>query len=128
MGNLIRAIGIFLLISFWIPTFAQQAKSLSVEEFDKEVRKKGVVVIDVRTAREFQSGHIKNAINMDFYAPDFTNKLKKLDKKARVLIYCRSGNRSGQALQLMQSIGFSNFAELAGGTASWLAGGKTLVQ
>lgn len=128
MGNLIRAIGILLLFSFWTPTFAQQAKSLSVEQFDKEVRKKDVVVIDVRTAQEFQSGHIKNAINLDFYAPDFTNKLKKLDKKARVLIYCRSGNRSGQALQLMQSIGFSNFADLAGGTASWLAGGKTLVQ
>ncbi|MCA0428746.1 MAG: rhodanese-like domain-containing protein [Bacteroidetes bacterium] len=128
MGNFIRAIGIILLISFWTPTFAQQAKSLSVEQFDKEVRKKGVVVIDVRTAQEFQSGHIKNAINLDFYAPDFTNKLKKLDKKAQVLIYCRSGNRSGQALQLMQSIGFSNFADLAGGTASWLASGKTLVQ
>lgn len=66
------------------------------------------VILDVRTPDEYMSGHIKGAINIDFYAPDFQNQVDKLDKDKDYKVYCRSGNRSGQSVNLMKKLGFKN--------------------
>lgn len=65
-------------------------------------------VLDVRTATEYSSGHAKNAINVDVLDSSFQDKLSKLDKNGHYKVYCRSGNRSGQAERLMRSMGFEN--------------------
>ncbi|NUM60104.1 MAG: rhodanese-like domain-containing protein [Bdellovibrionaceae bacterium] len=66
------------------------------------------VILDVRTPDEYLSGHIKGAINIDFYASDFQNQLGKLDKEKDYKVYCRSGNRSSKAVNMMKNIGFKN--------------------
>jgi phage shock protein E len=84
------------------------------------------VIIDVRTYEEFSTGHITGAINLDFYAPDFKAKLAELDKNGDYAIYCRSGNRSGQALSFMRSFGFTNVLDLKGGVIAWEKTGHRL--
>ena len=70
------------------------------------------IVIDVRTPQELKSGYIKDALNIDFRDKSFTAEILKLNKNASYKLYCRSGNRSGQALQLMKELGFKNLQNL----------------
>lgn len=64
------------------------------------------VIIDVRTKAEYESGHVKDALNIDLHQSDFQNRLAKLDKTKAYKLYCRSGNRSGQAERIMKELGF----------------------
>ena len=76
------------------------------------------VMIDVRTPVEFSEGHIAEAINIDFQNPNFETEIEKLDKSKNYFVYCQSGNRSGQAVRKIQSLGFKNIFELRGGLNS----------
>lgn len=76
-------------------------------------------LLDIRTPEEFLAGHLKNAINIDYYASDFQNQLGKLDKAQTYLVYCRSGSRSSTAIQMMKTLGFQRVYELEGGINSW---------
>ena len=77
------------------------------------------VILDVRTAEEYDDGHIDNAINIDFYAATFRDDVNKLAKDKTYLIYCRSGNRSGQALDIMDELAFQKVYNLSGGIGAW---------
>lgn len=83
----------------------------------------GRVVLDLRTADEFATGHLAGAKDLDFYQATFRSDLGKLDKDTPYLIYCHSGNRSGQARQLMAQLGFTDVVEVKGGIAAWTADG-----
>jgi phage shock protein E len=71
-----------------------------------------IVILDVRTKEEFQESHVIGAQNIDWYNPDFKDLVSKLDKDAVYKLYCRSGNRSGQATTLMQALGFKTVENL----------------
>lgn len=75
---------------------------------------KNVVIIDVRTIAEYQKGHAQGSLNLDFYSPTFADEIKKLDTSKSYQLYCRSGNRSGQAVGLMKSLGFSDVVNVGG--------------
>lgn len=75
----------------------------------------GAVILDVRTSYEFDAGHIVNAKNLDFEDPNFKNEVKKLDKNTVYFVYCRSGNRSSQAVTIMKNNGIKKIYELQGG-------------
>lgn len=77
------------------------------------------VIIDVRTAAEVRSGAIKGATNIDLMRMDFQQNIAKLDKNKTYFVYCRSGNRSGQACQLMGDMGFEKVYNLSGGMMGW---------
>ena len=78
------------------------------------------VILDVRTAEEFESGYIKGALNLDIRGgADFLVSIEKLDKSKSYFVYCRSGARSGQACQLMSQMGFSAVYNLEGGVLAW---------
>ena len=80
----------------------------------------GSVILDVRTADEFESGYIKGAVNMDINGgADFIASIQSLDKSKSYFVYCRSGARSGQACQLMSQMGFSAVYNLEGGVLAW---------
>lgn len=79
------------------------------------------VVIDVRTPQEFTDGYIENAINIDFYSETFRDELNKLDKGKTYLIYCRSGGRSGNALNIMTELRFKEVYNMLGGILAWNA-------
>ena len=68
----------------------------------------GTVIIDVRTPGEFASGHLEGALNIDVQSPDFAAQVSQLDPTQEYFIYCRSGNRSGQAISQMSNLGFTS--------------------
>jgi rhodanese-related sulfurtransferase len=84
----------------------------------------GVTVIDVRTPEEFAEGHIEGAQLIDFYSDTFAQEIAALDPDEEYLVYCRSGNRSGQTIAFMQQQGIDQVWDLQGGV---LAGGLSLV-
>jgi rhodanese-related sulfurtransferase len=78
------------------------------------------VILDVRTKQEVEDGYIPNAINIDIFGGQaFLEAIDKLDKSKNYYVYCRSGNRSGQACALMSSRGFGNCYNLIGGMMDW---------
>ena len=81
------------------------------------------VILDVRTPEEFADGHIENAINLDYYSETFRDELNKLDKNKKYLIYCRSGNRSGKTLNIMERLNFREVYNMLGGIIQWEAEG-----
>lgn len=78
------------------------------------------VVLDVRTEEEFESGYIPNAKNIDLrMGPGFIDEINSLDKNKSYYVYCRSGARSAQAVQLMRDLGFAEAYNLLGGILEW---------
>ncbi len=94
---------------------------LSQEEWSEQLKQDGdAMVLDVRTPEELEEGFIPNATNIDFYlGQEFMAEIEKLDKGKNYYVYCRSGNRSGQACAIMNSLGFKNTYNLAGGFMNW---------
>jgi rhodanese-related sulfurtransferase len=101
--------------------------NLTVEEFASTIKDSSVVVLDVRTPEEFSSGHIAGAVNMDFQSGNFEQEVLQLDKSKTYAVYCRSGNRSGQATAIMADNGFSPLFNLSGGMNDWSAAGLPVV-
>ena len=93
-------------------------KSVDIDEFKTEISKSDVQLVDVRTAKEYSEGHIPGAMNIDVNAPDFEEKIKVLDKKENVAIYCRSGRRSKLAANKLTAAGYK-VIELNTGFLSW---------
>jgi rhodanese-related sulfurtransferase len=77
------------------------------------------VILDVRTPEEFLSEYIENAVNLDYYSDTFRNDLDKLDKNKTYLIYCRSGRRSGNALNIMKELDFREVYNMLDGIIKW---------
>lgn len=78
---------------------AEEAYTLLNSDGGKEV-----VVIDIRTADEYNASHIPNAINIDFYSEDFRGRVLSLNTNESYLYYCRSGNRSIQAKGVFEEL------------------------
>jgi rhodanese-related sulfurtransferase len=77
------------------------------------------VILDVRTPEEFLGEYIENAVNLDYYSDTFRNDLDKLDKNKTYLIYCRSGRRSENALNIMKELDFREGYNMLGGIIKW---------
>ncbi|CAZ94730.1 Thiosulfate sulfurtransferase [Zobellia galactanivorans] len=95
--------------------------NLSQEDWEEQLEKDdNALILDVRTPEEVEEGYIPNSINIDFYlGQDFLNEIEKLDKSKNYYVYCRSGNRSGQACAIMNSVGIENTYNLEGGFMNW---------
>lgn len=79
----------------------------------------GVVVLDVRTPGEYQTGHLANALNVDFRSPDFARKLARLDKSKTYLVHCAVGGRSSRTMPVLDSLGIKKVVHLDGGLDAW---------
>ncbi|HQY19889.1 MAG TPA: rhodanese-like domain-containing protein [Ignavibacteria bacterium] len=97
-----------------------QHKDIDTKSFKELSENDAYVLLDVRTPDEFNSERLKDSINIDFYESDFEDKLDELDKRKKYLIYCRSGNRSRQAMFLMRDLGFEEVNNLSEGIISWV--------
>jgi len=100
---------------------AQQPKLRNIDNatFEAEMKAKNVVIIDMRTPSEVESGFIPGAVNIDVYDPAFQDKLQKLDKSKKYLVYCRSGARSSKGGQTMLQLGFKEVINLESGMIGW---------
>lgn len=70
------------------------------------------IILDVRTPEEFAAGHLDGAVLVDIKDPSFDTKLAALDPSVSYVVYCRSGNRSAQAVERMKAAGFSDLTDL----------------
>jgi rhodanese-related sulfurtransferase len=86
-----------------------------------------LVVLDVRTPEEFAEGRLDAAVLVDFYDADFVDQLAGLDTDVPYLVYCRSGNRSGEVLRVMGQLGFSSVVDVDGGIIAWAGAGLPVV-
>ncbi len=121
--TIVSMLGIGLAVAAEIQYLsARQAKLLIDENSDNSK----FVILDVRTPREFAQGHLAGALLLDFRDPKFQSGLKRLDRSKSYLIYCRSGNRSGQTLKLIDGMGFQRIYHLKNGIIEWQREGLPL--
>lgn len=78
-----------------------------------------IQLIDIRTSREYTSGYIKGAININFFDRNFMDQMSKLNKEKEIYIYCRSGNRTSKAAARLKGQGFTKIYDLKGGILNW---------
>ncbi len=104
-----------------------KVNNLNADGFASDIKNPGVVVLDVRSAGEFASGHIEGAINIDVEAANFDTKIAKLDKTVEYAVYCHSGRRSAIAADKMSGANFEKITNLEGGIQAWQAAGFPLV-
>jgi rhodanese-related sulfurtransferase len=76
-----------------------------------------ITLVDVRRPDEFAAGHIDGAILMPL--DTLPNTYTKLPKTGRLIVYCRSGHRSGQAVQFLIDHGYANAVSMNGGFLAW---------
>lgn len=101
---------LFGLLSMIIGTNTAAAQTTTATS--QSVDRSQVVVIDVRTPQEYGQGNVENSLNIDFMNASFKSQISKLDRNKLYGLYCRSGNRSGQALKLMKQMGFTQVENL----------------
>lgn len=92
---------------------------LSPMEFKLKVESQNIQLVDVRTQKEFKSGHLKGAKNIDFFSGRFNIEFDKLDKEKPVYVYCRSGSRSRQTARKLANMGFNEIYDLQGGILNY---------
>ncbi|AEG19384.1 MAG: rhodanese-like domain-containing protein [Methanobacterium paludis] len=94
-------------------------KNITPIEALKLMENEDFIILDVRAPWEFAEGHIKNAENLDFTDPDFSENLEKFDKNKKYIVYCKTGRRGGLALKAMKEAGFTEVYNLIGGYVGW---------
>ena len=105
----------------------QQANAIQPEAFLKAINAGKIQVLDVRTADEYKSGHINNALQANWLDKnEFNDRTSHLDKNKPVYIYCLSGGRSGAAAEVLRAKGYT-VTNLEGGINAWKREGKPLV-
>ncbi|MGB5236809.1 MAG: rhodanese-like domain-containing protein [Flavobacteriaceae bacterium] len=99
---------------------SEQFEVLGVNAYKEAVINKDVQLIDVRTPREYRSGHLGKAINIDYHKrKEFIDAFETLNKEKPLYIYCRSGVRSAKAAHKLIAMGFKKIYDLEGGIMNW---------
>ena len=116
---------ILFFLLFPILIFSQEIDSfyelVSYDIYKNKISTKDAIVFDVRTTEEFNLGHIKGSINIDFYDEKlFVDFFQKINKTKPIYIYCRSGNRSKKSSEILKKIGFVKVYDLLGGYKNWI--------
>lgn len=128
----LAGLGGIVLVGIWLGlqlTTASVFREIQPTEANKLIAThKGdphFIVLDVRTPQEYVQGYLpeKKPLNLDFYAADFRERVAQLDRDKTYLVYCRTGNRSGETVKLMKELGFRRVYDLEGGIVAWQSAG-----
>jgi rhodanese-related sulfurtransferase/glutaredoxin len=115
------------IASFYSCSTDAQNASLDSKAFESAMNSGTYQLLDVRTAGEYQSGHLKNSLQADWNNQDqFVDRIKYLDKSKPLLVYCASGVRSGNAAKYLTSAGFKTALNLEGGLNKWKYEGRAV--
>ncbi len=131
-NNALIVIGFFAVLGFIIKTEISNAtrkyKQVGVNEAVMLMNKDDALVLDVREDKEVQGGKIKGARHITL--GQLPSKLAELEKSKQspVLVYCRSGNRSGYASQILTKAGFADVSNLTGGMLAWESANLPIVK
>jgi len=110
----VSIVAIYLLVKLFGFLGRLGIKQISPKELDG---KKGMVLLDVRTNKEYEGGHIPGSIHVPL--SDIGDKIKKLKKDKELVVYCQSGNRSIWAIKRLMGMGYKNLINLKGGYSAW---------
>ena len=122
---------LFMVIALLIPAFAfAEIKNEDVAKVDELIKSGKYTVIDVRTKEEYDAGHIKGALNFDYYNDDFEEKIESQlkDKNKPYILYCRSGMRSLYSAQILEDLGYTDVTNMKGGFLAWQSAGKPVAE
>jgi hydroxyacylglutathione hydrolase len=97
-----------------------------VHELNKRRGSHDLQLLDVRTPREWDEGHLPGACYV--FLGDLSRKLKDLDRDKPVLVYCATGYRSSLAASMLQASGFGEVQNVPGGYTAWTAAGFPVVR
>lgn len=92
---------------------------LDIATFKEGIANPNIQLIDVRTPKEYEEGHIENATLIDYFSSNFKENLLTLDKEKPLYLYCKSGGRSGKASKILANMGFKEVYDLKGGYMAW---------
>ncbi len=95
-------------------------RALPASEAAARLEDPDALVLDVRTPGEYVQAHLPGAINIDVYGPTLRQELDELDRDAPMLLYCRSGQRSGNLHGLLAELGFRDVVDISGGIIEWV--------
>ena len=120
MRNIILAL---LFASFLIGCAETDSKSITeLSAVDVETG----ILLDVRTAQEYDEGHIEQSINIDWLGNEFLESTKDLNRNKPVYVYCKKGGRSAKAAKFLDSLGFKRVIDLKGGYEAYVSKKKDL--
>jgi len=105
------------------PIYANISVAQSKDTISIHLNDPRFVILDVRTSSEYNTNHLEQGVNIDYYSTDFSDLLSTLDKSKIYLIHCASGNRSGKVLTMMQNMNFQTVYNMTGGMGAWLSAG-----
>ena len=119
-----KLITLFLILFVMIGCQENKPKEITYRQISSEqavemmAENTGYIILDVRTAEEYNEGHIENAINIPNEEIG-TEEISRLpDKDQMIFVYCRSGNRSKDASNKLAKLGYTNIIEF-GGINTW---------
>ena len=105
----------------------QGGHEMDPNSFEKGIAGENIQLLDVRTAGEFKSGHIKKSLQADWNdKKQFTDRVQHIDKNKPVYVYCLSGARSASAADWLRKQGYHEVYQLKGGMISWKANNMPL--
>lgn len=118
---------LFMIVALLVPAFAfAEIKNEDVVKVDELIKSGKYTVLDVRTKKEFDEGHIAGALNFDYYSDDFEEQVEAQlkDKNKPYIVYCRSGMRSLYSAEILEELGYTDVTNMKGGFEAWKKAGK----
>ena len=122
-----RILFFFLLLIYSCQIFDSSEINVISDAQFTEIQDSDYILVDVRTAEEYESGHIQDAVNFDFYSESFQNDILTLDKSSSIILYCRTQNRSTKTANYLKENRYKEITILEGGITSWVKNGNDLV-
>lgn len=120
MLKMYRVLTVFLIFIFSC-NFSDQQEINMISTSDLiNFKEKDYTLLDVRTADEFKVGYIPDAINIDYYSNSFNKNLLSFEKNSKIIIYCRTNNRSVKTANILLDNGYTDIYVIEGGITSWL--------
>lgn len=108
-------------VVFFLNVGCSQIKEKHITEVP-QAELDSILLVDVRTPKEYNDGHLKNARNIDWMGDGFISEFEKIDKDKIIYLYCRSGKRSANATRYLDSLGYQQVFNLKGGYVAYKAG------
>ncbi|MFZ4816453.1 MAG: rhodanese-like domain-containing protein [Phototrophicaceae bacterium] len=129
LGRIVAGLVGLAIIAGLVIVFANQnppaegqavVQNITPQQYQSEFANAPHFLLDVRTVEEFNSGHISNAANISLQT--LATRLAEVPQDQPIVVYCRSGNRSAQAAQILRDAGYTEIYDL-GGILAWQSAG-----
>jgi len=120
-----RLLFTFLFLIFSCSFLIPEINFISSSDLN-ELEEDKYILIDVRTTDEYQSGFIQNAVNIDYYSEMFNSDILSFEKDSKIILYCRTNNRSAKSANLLLDNGYLDINVIEGGITSWVKSGNDI--